>query len=75
MKSTFVTKMWFEFGQYMARTREVLVSLPSLTRKLIFYYVYFFIKRVEKLVPTDILGNRKLPSLIENVVSTFAEDH
>jgi hypothetical protein len=75
MKSTFITKMWFKFGQYMARTREALVSLPSFMRKLILYYVYFFIKRVKKLVPTDILGNRKLPSLIENVVSTFVEDH
>jgi hypothetical protein len=37
--------------------------------------VYFFIKRVKKLVSTDILGCKKLPLPIENVVSTFAKDH
>ncbi len=69
------TKMWFKFGQYMARIRKVLVSFPSFMKELILYYVYFFIKSVEKLVSIDILGSRKLPSLIENVVSTFVEDH
>jgi hypothetical protein len=75
MKSTFITKMWFKFGQYMARIGEALVSLPSFMRELILYYVYFFIKRVEKLVSVDILGSKKLPSFIENVMSTFVEDH
>ncbi len=59
----------------MARIGEALVSLPSFMRELILYYVYFFIKRVEKLVSVDILGSKKLPSFIENVMSTFVEDH
>jgi hypothetical protein len=66
--------MWFEFGHYMAGTREVLVSLLSLMKELVLYYVYLFFGRVRKLVQVDILGSKKLPSIIENVVSTFVED-
>jgi len=40
-----------------------------------FYYVYFFFSgRVRKSVQVDILGSKKLPSIIENVVSTFVKD-
>jgi hypothetical protein len=44
MKSTFITKMWFEFGQYMVGVRKVPISLPSLIKELVFYYVYLFPK-------------------------------
>ncbi len=39
-----------------------------------FYYVYLFFRRVGKLVQADILGSKKFPLIIENVVSTFAKD-
>jgi hypothetical protein len=32
IKLTFITKMQFEFGQYMARAGKVPVSLPSLMK-------------------------------------------
>jgi hypothetical protein len=44
MKSTFITKMWFEFGQYMVGVGKVQISLPSFMKDLVFYYVYFFQK-------------------------------
>ncbi len=44
MKSTFITKMWFEFGQYMVGVGKVEVFLPSFMKKLVFYYVYIFSK-------------------------------
>jgi hypothetical protein len=50
MKSTFITKIQFEFGQYMARVGEALVSLPSLMKELVLHYVYLFFERVGKLV-------------------------
>jgi hypothetical protein len=34
----------------------------------------FFFGKVGKLVQADILGSKKLPLLIENIVSTFVED-
>jgi hypothetical protein len=74
MKSTFITKMWFEFGHYMAGVGEVPVSFPSPMKDPILYYVYLFFGRVGKLVQVNILGSKKLPLIIENVVSTFAED-
>jgi len=58
----------------MAGVREALVSLPSLMRELVFYYVYPFFKRVGKSIQVDILGSKKLLLLIENIVSTFVED-
>jgi hypothetical protein len=38
-------KMRFEFGQYMARAREVLVTLPNLMREHMHYYVYPFFQK------------------------------
>ncbi len=58
----------------MVGARKVLVFSPSLMKKPVLYYVYFFFERVEKLVQADILGTKKLPWIIENVVSTFAKD-
>jgi hypothetical protein len=34
----------------------------------------FFFGKVGKLVQANILGSKKLPLLIENIVSTFVED-
>ncbi len=58
----------------MARVGKALIALPSLMRKHVFYYVYFFFGKVSKLMRANILGNKKLPSLIENIVSNFVED-
>jgi hypothetical protein len=74
MKSTFIMKMWFEFGHYMVGTGKVLVFLLSLMKEHVLYYVYLFFRRVEKLVQAYILGSKKLPSIVENLVSTFAKD-
>jgi hypothetical protein len=58
----------------MVGVGEVLVSLPSLMKEPVLYYVYLFFERVRKLVQVDILGSKKLPLIIENIVSTFVED-
>jgi hypothetical protein len=42
----------------MAGVREALVSLPSLMRELVLYYVYPFFKRVGKSIQVDILGSK-----------------
>ncbi len=66
--------MWFEFGHYMVGVGKVLVFLLSLMKEHVLYYVYLFFERVEKLVQAYILGSKKLPSIVENLVSTFAKD-
>jgi len=48
--STFIMKMQFEFGQYMAGARKVPISLLSLMKEPMFYNVYFFVGRVGKLM-------------------------
>jgi hypothetical protein len=58
----------------MAGAGEVPVSFPSRMKEPMLYYVYFFFKRVKELVQVDILGSKKLPWIIENIVSTFVED-
>lgn len=74
MMSTFITKMKFEFGQYMVGTRKVLISFLSLMREPMLYYVYLFFKKVGKFMQVDIMGSKKFPLHIENVLSTFVED-
>jgi hypothetical protein len=71
MKSTYITKMQFEFGQYMVGTWEAPSLLSKLMKELVFYYVYLFIGRVKKSMQANILGNKKLSSFIENIVLTF----
>jgi hypothetical protein len=44
-------------------------------RELVLYYVYLFIEKVGKSMQVDIMGSKKLLSLIENIVSMFLEDH
>jgi hypothetical protein len=41
MKSTYIMKICFKFGQYMVGTGEVLILLPSFMKELVFYYVCF----------------------------------
>jgi hypothetical protein len=58
----------------MVGAGEVIVSLPSLRKEPMLYYVYLFLGRVGKLMKANILGSKKFLSFIENVVSTFVED-
>jgi hypothetical protein len=58
----------------MVGVGEVLVSLPSFMKEHALYYVFFFFGKVGKSVQADILGSKKLPLLIENIVSIFFED-
>jgi hypothetical protein len=44
-------------------------------KELVIYYIYLFIIRFKKFVQVDIMGSKKLPSLIENIVSMFIKDH
>jgi hypothetical protein len=44
-------------------------------RELVFYHVYLFIKKVGNSMQVDIMGSKKLPSLIENIVSMISEEH
>jgi hypothetical protein len=75
MKSTYITNMRFEFGQYMVGTWEAPSLLSSFMKEPVFYYLYLFIKRVRKLVHANILGSKKLPSFIENIMLTLSKDH
>jgi hypothetical protein len=70
----FVTKLRFEFVQYMAIGIESLDSNASVMKGLTFFYVYLFIGRKGKSMQPNFLGNKKLPSLIENVISFFLDN-
>jgi hypothetical protein len=74
-KSMYVTKMWLEFGQYMAWQEEV----PSLSTNLMsnvffFSYVYLFPCKIGANVGINILGNKKLMALIRNLIFLFLKD-
>jgi hypothetical protein len=58
----------------MARIGKGPVSIPSLMKELMLYYAYLFFGRVRKSVQANILGSKKLMSIIANVMSTFVED-
>jgi hypothetical protein len=73
-KSTFVTKIWFEFGQYMARLAKVLSSLMMLQNILMFRFVYLFPCKIGTNVCAKILGNKKMLTLMECMDSFFSED-
>jgi hypothetical protein len=58
----------------MARVGKALVSFLNLMKEHVLYYVYFFFGRARKSMQVDILGSKRLPLLIENIMSTFVED-
>jgi hypothetical protein len=70
MKLIFVTKLKFEFGQYMAIGVESLGSNASVMKEPTFFYVYLFMGRIGKSTQPNSLGNKKLPSFIENIISS-----
>jgi hypothetical protein len=74
MKSIFVMKLRFEFGLYMATGVKSLGSNVGIMKEPILFYVYLFIGRIGKCMQSNYLGNKKLPSLIENVISSFLDN-
>jgi hypothetical protein len=57
-KSTFVTKIQFEFGQYMARLIEVLGSPTTLQSVPMLMFAYLFPCKIGTNVCVKILGNK-----------------
>ncbi len=70
----YVTKMWLEFGQYMAWEEEVLSLSTNLMNIVVFFYTYLFPCKIGTNVGVNILGNKKLLAFIENPISSFLED-
>jgi hypothetical protein len=64
-KLTFVTKIWFEFGQYMLRHVKVPSSSMALMNVLVFMFVFFFPHKIGTNLCVEILGNKKLLTLIK----------
>ncbi len=73
-KLTFVTKIQFEFGQYMARLIEVPSSSMTLLSVPILMFAYLFPCKIGTNVCVEILGNKKLLVLVECLDSSFQED-
>jgi hypothetical protein len=72
MKSSRVTSFQFEFGQYMVGTAKVPSLLKSLMKDLVLY-AYLFPCKIKTNIREDVLGNNKLPSIIEHNTSSFPE--
>jgi hypothetical protein len=64
-KSTFVTKIQFEFGKYMAKQIEVLGSLMTLLNIHVLIFAYLFPCKIGTNLCAKILGNKKLRTLVE----------
>ncbi len=73
-KSTFVTKIQFEFGQYMARLAKVPGSSTTLQSVPMLMFAYLFPCKIGTIVCVEILGNKKLSALMECPYSSFLED-
>lgn len=66
-------KVWFEFGQYLARTTEGIGFLKGPMEELVFFYAYQFPCKV-RIDIHDIFGMRKLSALILHLIFSFPED-
>jgi hypothetical protein len=73
-KWTFVTKIRFEFNQYMVRPTNVSSSLTTLLDILVLMFAYLFPCKIKTNVCVKILGNKKLPTIVECLDSFFSED-
>ncbi len=73
MKYVFVTKVQFEFAQYMASVTEGTSSLKGPMEELVLFYAYLFPCKIGIYIQ-DILGMRKLPALILHLTSSFPKD-
>jgi hypothetical protein len=59
-KSILVTKIWFEFGQYMARKGKVPFQSTSLLENSMLMYAYLFLCKIRTNVDIEILASKKL---------------
>jgi hypothetical protein len=73
-KLIFVTKIQFEFGQYMARLVEVPSSSTTLLSIPMLMFAYLFPCKIGINVCVEILGNKKLSVLVECTNFSFQED-
>jgi len=73
-KSTFVTKIQFEFGKYMAKQIEVPGSSMTLLNVHVFIFAYLFPCKIGTNLCAKILGNKKLLTLVECLIFFFLED-
>jgi hypothetical protein len=72
-KFIFVTNVRFEFGQYMARAIEGTSFLKGPMEELVFFYAYLFPCKIKTDIH-NILGTKKLPTLIPHLASTFPKN-
>jgi len=52
---------------------ESLGSMANIMKELILFYTYMFMGRMKKFAHLNFLGNKNMPSLIDNVVCSFPE--
>jgi hypothetical protein len=73
-KSTFVTKIRFEFGHYMARLAKVPSSSMTLLSVPVLIFVYLFPCKIGTNVCAKIFGNKKLLALMGFLDFFFLKD-
>jgi hypothetical protein len=73
-KLSFVTKISFEFREYMVRLTKVLGSLTTLLSVHVLMFIYLFPCKIRTNVCAKILGNKKLSTFMECLVFFFFED-
>jgi hypothetical protein len=67
-KSTFVTKIRFEFSQYMARPVEVPGLLTTLLSVLVLMFTYLFPCKLEQMCVLKFWKTKKLSTLLECLI-------
>ncbi len=73
-KSMYVTKMWLEFGQYMAWQEEVSSLSTNLMNNVFFFFLVHIFVKLEQMWVSIFLEIKKLMALIENPIFLFLED-
>lgn len=54
---------------------ESLGSMANVMKEPILFYAYLFLGRMGKFAQFNFLGNKNMPSLIDNVVCSFPKDY
>ncbi len=72
-KFIFVSKVWFEFGQYMVGVAKGTRSSKGPMEEWVFFYAYMFPCKIGTYIQ-NIFGTRKLLSLIIHLISSLPED-
>ncbi len=73
-KLIFVTKISFEFGQFMAQKGEVPFQSTTLLNIHVLMYTYLFHCTIGTNAHVDILASKKSSTLIKSIVSVFPRD-